>query len=437
MEKKSIGSFLTALRKTHGLTQRQLAEKLNVSDKAVSRWERDECAPDLSLIPVLAEIYGVTSDEILSGQRMDQARLAQGNDSAKVQKQRKRILSSAKTKFLCRSFITVAITLVGLILAYILNSEFGKANAGFWVGGIFFVSATVNQLITLITGFAMIADDEWQDDALESCKGYMVLFSQWVLGVIAVAAAFCIPLAGSDEMAVPVWDCIMKGIPGALIAGAAMLVACLIANLSMKRRKTVNWKQPRNKRRIRCGSILALVFLVLLGMQMVLNSYLIDNRHLFAPHDVCDTLFSFRAAMETPLTEEGIPMYELRKSEDGYTVYEAIDEFGEIGLQSDALKYRLYDEEITKRLIPSDAVPGIGDNPFTEEFGYQFRHRNLYISYYEVSDSPDLAPIYTFNAQQLQEANEIAVSINFRYLSLYALAAVVIWVIYNRKGKRA
>ncbi|MDD4096993.1 MAG: helix-turn-helix transcriptional regulator, partial [Oscillospiraceae bacterium] len=59
MDKKTIGSFIAALRKSTGLTQRELAEKLNVSDKAVSRWERDECAPDLSLIPAIAEILGV------------------------------------------------------------------------------------------------------------------------------------------------------------------------------------------------------------------------------------------------------------------------------------------------------------------------------------------------------------------------------------------
>lgn len=46
MEKKTIGSFIAALRKANGLTQKELAEKLNVSDKAVSRWERDECYPD-------------------------------------------------------------------------------------------------------------------------------------------------------------------------------------------------------------------------------------------------------------------------------------------------------------------------------------------------------------------------------------------------------
>ncbi len=57
MEAKTMGSFLAALRKAAGMTQRELAERLHVSDKAVSRWERDECAPDLALLPVLAEIF--------------------------------------------------------------------------------------------------------------------------------------------------------------------------------------------------------------------------------------------------------------------------------------------------------------------------------------------------------------------------------------------
>ena len=64
MEKKTIGQFIAALRKANGMTQKELAEQLSVSDKSVSRWERDESAPDLSLIPVIAEIFGVTSDEI-------------------------------------------------------------------------------------------------------------------------------------------------------------------------------------------------------------------------------------------------------------------------------------------------------------------------------------------------------------------------------------
>ena len=53
MEKKTIGQFIAALRKANGMTQKQLSEKLTVSDKAVSRWERDECAPDLLQIQIL------------------------------------------------------------------------------------------------------------------------------------------------------------------------------------------------------------------------------------------------------------------------------------------------------------------------------------------------------------------------------------------------
>lgn len=64
MERKTIGSFIAALRKANGMTQKELADRLLVSDKAVSRWERDECAPDISLIPVIAELFGVTSDEL-------------------------------------------------------------------------------------------------------------------------------------------------------------------------------------------------------------------------------------------------------------------------------------------------------------------------------------------------------------------------------------
>ena len=69
MEKKTIGSFIAALRRASGMTQKDLAEKLYVSDKTVSRWECDESAPDLSLIPVIADIFGITSDELLRGER--------------------------------------------------------------------------------------------------------------------------------------------------------------------------------------------------------------------------------------------------------------------------------------------------------------------------------------------------------------------------------
>ena len=69
MSNKSIGSFLAELRKEKGLTQRDLADYLNVSDKTVSHWECDKYSPDISVIPILAEFFGISCDELLRGER--------------------------------------------------------------------------------------------------------------------------------------------------------------------------------------------------------------------------------------------------------------------------------------------------------------------------------------------------------------------------------
>lgn len=73
MDRKSIGAFIAALRKANGMTQKDLAELLHVSDKTVSRWEVGDGAPDLALIPLIAEIFGVACDELLRGERRPDA----------------------------------------------------------------------------------------------------------------------------------------------------------------------------------------------------------------------------------------------------------------------------------------------------------------------------------------------------------------------------
>ena len=73
MEKKTLGSFLSALRRAQGLTQQEVADRLAVSNKAVSRWERDEAMPDILLLPAIADLFGVTVDELLRGERMREA----------------------------------------------------------------------------------------------------------------------------------------------------------------------------------------------------------------------------------------------------------------------------------------------------------------------------------------------------------------------------
>ena len=71
MDMKKIGSFLKALRKEKGLTQEQLAEKLGVAGRTVSRWETASNMPNLSVLIQLAEFYDIEVGEILDGERKD------------------------------------------------------------------------------------------------------------------------------------------------------------------------------------------------------------------------------------------------------------------------------------------------------------------------------------------------------------------------------
>lgn len=65
----TLGQRISTLRKNKGLTQEELANMLNVSAQAVSKWENDITCPDISLLPELAEILEVTVDELLSGKK--------------------------------------------------------------------------------------------------------------------------------------------------------------------------------------------------------------------------------------------------------------------------------------------------------------------------------------------------------------------------------
>ncbi len=63
--KKTLGMMIAELRKEHGMTQMELAEKMGVTDKAVSKWERNLSCPDINSLPNLAALFGVSVDELM------------------------------------------------------------------------------------------------------------------------------------------------------------------------------------------------------------------------------------------------------------------------------------------------------------------------------------------------------------------------------------
>lgn len=72
MDKEKTGQLITELRKEKGMTQKQLAEALNVTDKAVSKWERGLSFPDISMLEPLSELLDISIMELLAGERQDE-----------------------------------------------------------------------------------------------------------------------------------------------------------------------------------------------------------------------------------------------------------------------------------------------------------------------------------------------------------------------------
>ena len=66
MAQQDLGNLIAELRKKANMTQQELADRLNISNKAVSKWERGGSSPDIETIPKLAEIFGITSEELLN-----------------------------------------------------------------------------------------------------------------------------------------------------------------------------------------------------------------------------------------------------------------------------------------------------------------------------------------------------------------------------------
>lgn len=66
MANKSMGEIISTFRKEKGMTQKELADMLNITDKAISKWERNVSYPDTQTIPKLAEIFGVSLEELMN-----------------------------------------------------------------------------------------------------------------------------------------------------------------------------------------------------------------------------------------------------------------------------------------------------------------------------------------------------------------------------------
>ena len=122
MNYETIGKFISKKRKEKGFTQKELAEKIGVTDKAVSKWERGLGCPDVSILELLANQLDVSILEILKGRMVENEviKLTEANDYVKESLNYSKVQTKEKLKIILSKLICFFIILIGTILI-ILN----------------------------------------------------------------------------------------------------------------------------------------------------------------------------------------------------------------------------------------------------------------------------------------------------------------------------
>lgn len=191
MLKNQIGANIALFRKRQGLTQAGLAEKINYSDKAISKWERGESVPDVVTLVSLARQLNVTVDELLFDHNAlpeQTGRVQQAMDQV-VQKTLKR----KADKRIITNLSSLLVWFVALLI-YVIFASLNIANS--WLA--FFYAVPADAIVVLCLRSA------WRD-----YRSNQLLISIIVWGVLASIYMTLFLLLGE-----PVWRILLLGIPG-------------------------------------------------------------------------------------------------------------------------------------------------------------------------------------------------------------------------------
>ena len=189
--KKQIGANIASYRKRMGLTQAGLAEKLNYSDKAVSKWERGESVPDVLTLSQMAELFDITVNELVEDPDVLPANRGP-IEKAMANVVEKHLKRKADKKIIL-GLSTVLVWFVALLIFVVLSSlEVGKS----WLAFIYAIPSNAVVLLSLRSAWR---DFRWN-------RG---LISTIMWGSLASVFVSLLVLMGEN-----VWRIFLLGIPG-------------------------------------------------------------------------------------------------------------------------------------------------------------------------------------------------------------------------------
>lgn len=308
MERKTMGSFIAVLRKSSGMTQKELADKLNVSDKTISHWERDENAPDLSMIPVLAEIFGVTCDEILLGERKRtvQEQTAENTVSEKGEKQIKYLLEKAVSKLRISAVISCSVIAFGFILGIALNllleTSATYAAISYFIAVIFYIAAVLISAISRLSFKSAVFDIQTDEELLIK---YKQKANSLCVYPIFAAIIFAVSSVSLTSYFRPLDYMVETLLINFAVCGGICLLICVIITLILKKNnilpKKIRSEKQKKHLHLRVGTTVIVCVLFAAGIIAQIN--ILDARVFLYKNSPGIDFYDpqeFKEYMETP-----------------------------------------------------------------------------------------------------------------------------------------
>ena len=242
MAKTTMGEFLAILRKSKGMTQQDAADRLGVSNKTVSSWETGASSPDISLLPVIAELYGVTCDELLRGERISPAEPPQATEQ-KREKALAHLLARYKNNVSVAAMISYGLAVLAALLTLILAFAAFQSRLGFFIGLILLAASLFVTLLACRRAVFLVSQDDFEAEATERFFLYLFRIRGRVCLVCAAAFGFIFP-----HVFIPAYMGLSIGsafLFGSIGAAAAFLIAGFIYLLI----KSKSERFPENERK--------------------------------------------------------------------------------------------------------------------------------------------------------------------------------------------
>lgn len=414
MEKKTIGAFIAVLRKSKGMTQKELGEVLGVSDKAVSRWERDECAPDISMIPVIADLFGVTADELLRGEKAT----GEITPAAGIKSERtaKYLIRTSVTRFKTKSIIAFGIAAVGLILAAVLNYGVLRAYLAFGIALIFLIVSAVCEIVFAVNALSSLTLDDEENDQIDQGKATVIKTAALILGFNLAGTLSCVPLLFAGNAYCGLWLSTW-GVYGLLGFALGALLAFAVyqivrPSLLPKMAEEKNPIHVANAKLAKKITVVTLIVMLLTGaVQLGLAT---ADFTLYTKGTYFENLDEFVAFMETPYYGETMTMTIDGESDNIAVIEEPVS--------GDESYEDCYQDELT------------------DEDGNllcRFSNRNESVRRYDVKTNPDGSiGVRVYTHDDYYESSRRKTILNFCFILLYLAEILAALLIYQKKKNR-